>query len=73
MTPRIAVFSGPTATIQNSPPLVTSGKARAQHGLPALVAARYILVEDVGLVVQSASARYDAFAGPAQEAALTAD
>jgi len=34
--PRIAVFSGPTATIQNSPPLVTSNKARALHGLPLL-------------------------------------
>lgn len=32
--PRIAVFSGPTATIGNSPPLVTSNKARAQYGLP---------------------------------------
>jgi L-asparaginase len=32
--PRIAVFSGPTATIQNSEPLVTSNKARAQYGLP---------------------------------------
>jgi hypothetical protein len=36
--PRIAVFSGPTATIGNSPPLVTSNKARAQHGLPLLTA-----------------------------------
>ncbi|MFN8075104.1 MAG: asparaginase domain-containing protein [Kineosporiaceae bacterium] len=34
--PRIAVFSGPTATIGNSPPLVTSNKARAKHGLPLL-------------------------------------
>lgn len=34
--PRIAVFSGPTATIQNSPPLITSNKARAAHGLPLL-------------------------------------
>jgi L-asparaginase len=34
--PRIAVFSGPTATIQNSPPLVTSNKARAAHGLPLI-------------------------------------
>jgi hypothetical protein len=34
--PRIAVFSGPTATIQNSPPLVTSNKARERHGLPLL-------------------------------------
>jgi L-asparaginase len=33
--PRIAVFSGPAATIQNSPPLVTSNLARQQHGLPA--------------------------------------
>src|SRR5262245_46672337 len=32
--PRIAVFSGPTATIQNSEPLVTSNKARHQHSLP---------------------------------------
>ena len=34
--PRIAVFSGPTATIQNSRPLVTSNKARAASGLPVL-------------------------------------
>ena len=31
---RIAVFSGPTATIQNTVPLVTSNKARAKYGLP---------------------------------------
>ncbi len=34
--PRIAIFSGPTATIQNSEPLVTSNKARARYGLPLL-------------------------------------
>ena len=34
--PRIAVFSGPTATIHNSPPLVTSNKAREKYGLPLL-------------------------------------
>ena len=34
--PRIAVFSGPTATIQNSESLVTSNKARVKHGLPLL-------------------------------------
>ncbi len=34
--PRIAVFSGPTATIGNSPPLVTSNKARLRYGLPPL-------------------------------------
>ncbi|MBI2209980.1 MAG: asparaginase [Deltaproteobacteria bacterium] len=32
--PKIAVFSGPTATIQNSEPLVTSNKGREKHGLP---------------------------------------
>jgi hypothetical protein len=34
--PRIAVFSGPTATVQNSEPLVTSNKARRKHNLPLL-------------------------------------
>jgi len=32
--PRIAVFSGPTATIQNTDPLVTGNKAREKYGLP---------------------------------------
>jgi L-asparaginase len=32
--PRIAVFSGPTATVQNSEPLVTSNSARRKYGLP---------------------------------------
>ena len=31
--PRIAVFAGPTATILNTPPLVTSDKARTAYGL----------------------------------------
>lgn len=31
---RIAHLAGPTATIQNTPPLVTSNKARAKHGMP---------------------------------------
>ena len=35
--PRIAHLTGPNATIQNSPPLVTSNKARARHGLPPIV------------------------------------
>ncbi|ATC66124.1 hypothetical protein CMV30_12800 [Nibricoccus aquaticus] len=30
----MAVFSGPTATIQNNAPLITSNKAREQYGLP---------------------------------------
>src|SRR5438046_3340756 len=34
--PRIAHLAGSNATIQNSPPLVTSNKARAKHGLPPL-------------------------------------
>jgi L-asparaginase len=37
--PRIAVFSGPTATIQNSEPLVTSNKAREKYGLPVRASA----------------------------------
>ena len=32
--PKIAVFSGPTATIQNTEPLITSNKAREKYGLP---------------------------------------
>ena len=32
--PKIAVFSGPTSTIANSQPLVTSNKARVKYGLP---------------------------------------
>jgi L-asparaginase len=32
--PRIAHLSGSTATIQNTPPLVTSNKARARYNLP---------------------------------------
>lgn len=34
--PKIAVFSGPTATIQHDQTLVTSNKARAKYGLPLL-------------------------------------
>src|SRR5215204_7753613 len=34
--PRIAVFSGPDATIQNSPTQVTSNRAREKYGLPLL-------------------------------------
>src|SRR6516225_4092682 len=34
---RIAHLAGPTATIQNTPPLVTSNKARARLGLPLRV------------------------------------
>ena len=32
--PKIAVFSGPTATIQNTEPLISSNKAREMYGLP---------------------------------------
>jgi len=34
---RIAHFAGPMATIQNTPPLVTSNKARTKYGLPPRV------------------------------------
>ena len=33
---RIAHLAGPTATIQNTPPLVTSNKARARRNLPLI-------------------------------------
>src|SRR5882724_11030957 len=33
---KIAVFSGPTATIQNNEPFITSKKAREKYGLPLL-------------------------------------
>jgi L-asparaginase len=36
---RIAHLAGPTATIQNTPPLVTSNKARAKHGLAPMTGA----------------------------------
>lgn len=34
--PKIAVFSGPTATIQSNHAFITSNKARAKYGLPPL-------------------------------------
>jgi L-asparaginase len=34
--PRIAVFSGPNATVQRTEPFVTGNKARAKYGLPLL-------------------------------------
>ena len=37
--PKIAIFSGPTSTIENSQPLVTSNKARAKYELPLLTEA----------------------------------
>src|SRR5271168_4284136 len=33
---RVAHFAGPNATIQNTPPLVTSNKAREKHRLPLM-------------------------------------
>lgn len=41
--PRIAVFAGPTATILNTPDLVTSNKARARHGLQQMPSASDVL------------------------------
>ncbi len=37
---RIAHLAGPTATIQNTPPLVTSNKARAKYDLPPRASAK---------------------------------
>lgn len=45
--PRIVVFSGATATVANSPALVTSNKARARHGLPLLTDAAGKALPDV--------------------------
>src|SRR5271155_5631519 len=36
---RVAHLAGPNATIQNTPPLVTSNKARQKHNLPLLKSA----------------------------------
>jgi L-asparaginase len=38
---RIAHLSGDQATIQNTPPLVTSAKARARYGLPPIAGERF--------------------------------
>src|SRR5438552_15199862 len=54
--PRIAVFSGPTATIQNNKPLITSNKAREQYGLP--------LVKDEWGNVKMDWPRYQRLAAP---------
>lgn len=46
--PKIAVFSGPTATIQNNEPFLTSIKAREKHGLPPLKdSAGHVMSTDV--------------------------
>ena len=34
---RVAIFSGPTSTIQNTGPFITSNKARQMHGLPLML------------------------------------
>src|ERR1700733_1147356 len=39
---RVAHLSGDQATIQNTPPLVTSTKARARHGLPPWARSRLV-------------------------------
>jgi L-asparaginase/Glu-tRNA(Gln) amidotransferase subunit D len=54
--PKIAVFSGPTATIQNNAPLITSNKAREQYGLP-------LLKDDTGAVLTDWP-RYQRIAAP---------
>src|SRR5213593_2663884 len=39
--PRIAHLAGSNATIANSPPLVTSNKARQKYGLPVVEGERF--------------------------------
>jgi len=55
---RIAHLSGPTATIQNTPPLVTSNKARAKRGLP-------LLTDDTGAPLAFDALRAQRLAAPA--------
>ena len=55
---RIAHLSGPTATIQNTPPLVTSNKARAKHGLP-------LLTDETGAPLRFDALRAQRLAAPA--------
>ena len=55
--PKIAHLTGPNATIQNSPPLVTSNKARAQHQLP-------MLKDDHGEAIRFDSLRTQRLAAP---------
>ncbi len=55
---RIAHLSGPTATIQNTPPLVTSNKARTKHGLP-------ILTDAEGAALKFDALRAQGLAAPA--------
>jgi len=59
--PKIAVFSGPRATIQNSEPLVTSNKARKKHGLPVLKNPDATVLGYDHLVAQRLSAPVEVF------------
>ena len=56
---RIAHLAGPTATIQNTPPLVTSNKARVKHGLP-------LLKDDDGAALRHDALRAQRLAAPAK-------
>jgi hypothetical protein len=57
--PKIAVFSGPRATVQSSPPLVTSNKAREKHGLDLLTHSDGAPLEHDHLVPQRLAAAVD--------------
>src|SRR6185295_18280434 len=56
---RIAHLAGPTATIQNTPPLITSNKARAKHKLP-------LLKDAVGAPLRHDALRSQRLAAPAK-------
>src|SRR6185436_18775899 len=56
---RIAHLAGPPATVQNTPPLVTSNKARAKHGLP-------LLKDDDGAALRHDALRAQRLAAPAK-------
>jgi hypothetical protein len=55
----IAHLTGPSATIQNTPPLVTSNKARAKYGLP-------LLKDEDGVALKHDALRLQRLAAPAK-------
>jgi hypothetical protein len=57
---RIAHLSGPNATIQNTPPLVTSNKARLKHGLETLRGFDGVPLKHDSLRAQRLAAQRDA-------------
>ena len=64
---RIAHFSNPNATIQNTPPLITSNKARRRYNLPLLKNPDGSLSKFDALRAQRLAAPWSAPLGPDRE------